>query len=312
MDFVFELAQPDDCDEIIALYESVFQRKVTKEWWKWRFINNPIDKRHVAVARHGHIIASHYAISPIKLKMGSEKKLFALSMSTMTHKNYQGHGLFPQTAEFLYENLSTSGYSGVIGFPNANSHRTFIEKLGWSDIMLQPTVSLSLEKLERPEKTLGLSILPVSNELTKMVDSEEGHEQCQIGICEEANFMNWRYSVESGNEYFFVNDEETQFDKPIIIFKFHKHDCIDIVFSKNLTLDFVSRALFQVADHFQVSNLKIMTWQNIHSDGFRLWEKLGARVSEPLTYFAGREFTTETGLFNAKNWKMDMALSDVY
>src|SRR5208337_176805 len=128
---------------ILDLFESSFNRPIDQAWWRWRYLENPIDKPRILLAFDGATLAGHYAVLPIELTIRSEPRLAALSVATMTNAGYRGKGVFEKLANALYGELEREGYFGVFGFPNSLSHLGFVKKLGWREICAQHSLTLT-------------------------------------------------------------------------------------------------------------------------------------------------------------------------
>ena len=68
-------------------------------------------------------------------------------MTTMTHPNYEGKGLFVNLAKMVFDKLAKEGYQFVYTFPNQKSHGIFISKLNFIDIGTIPMLQCDLNNL---------------------------------------------------------------------------------------------------------------------------------------------------------------------
>ena len=116
--------------KIIELFEQSFGKKMSLEYWKWRFSDNPFTSNiFIDLMWDNDLLVGHYAVSPVEMILEDKKILTALSMTTMTHPQYGGKGIFSKLAENLYKRLTEEGYTMVWGFPNNNSHYGFNKNL---------------------------------------------------------------------------------------------------------------------------------------------------------------------------------------
>lgn len=95
--------KPGDEKQILKLFEYSFGKKLPEEYWHWRFIDNPQKQIMIKLMWDKEILAGHYAVSPIEMIVHGEKILTALSMTTMTHPDYIGKGIFTQLAKLYIE-----------------------------------------------------------------------------------------------------------------------------------------------------------------------------------------------------------------
>ena len=70
---------------IIELFKICFNKNITYEYWDWRFNQNPFtNEKFIHLMWDGPLLVGHYAVSPIEMLIYGEKKMTALSMTTMT------------------------------------------------------------------------------------------------------------------------------------------------------------------------------------------------------------------------------------
>ena len=132
-----------------ALFADSFGRDLGADYWRWRYLDNPVGNPMIELAWDGDVLAAHYAVSPVLLKFKGADVLAGLSMTTMTSPAYRGRGLFPLMAERLYERMAAEGYDLVFGFPNRQSHRIFVRDLKWTDLSPVPMLKLAKGKYVR-------------------------------------------------------------------------------------------------------------------------------------------------------------------
>lgn len=187
-----------DEKQILELFKVVFKKEMSFDYWHWRFIKNPLKKIQIKLMfDSNNTLIGHYAVSPQVLYVNGEKKQAALSMTTMTHPDHAGKGIFTKLASELYNNYSEAQELSVVyGFPNANSYYGFIHKLGWKDVCLIPTLSNEEFKVrEHSCKVIG----QFNNRHEEMYDSSIKAYDVYLG--RSAAWFNWRYFENPANEY---------------------------------------------------------------------------------------------------------------
>lgn len=116
---------------VFDLFEQVFGRKMTPEFWNWRYKNHFGDPIRYLMWEEEQLIG-HYVVHPIPFKLGNNVENVLFSMAVMTHSGYRGRGIFPKLGELVYKDAKQLGYKMAIGFPNRNSYRIHFEKMGWT------------------------------------------------------------------------------------------------------------------------------------------------------------------------------------
>lgn len=123
--------QTGDEHKIVALFKTVFGKDMQLEYWHWRFGDGNPWGSTIVVAMDGDTMAAHYAVCHQQATYNGRVFLTAQSMTTMTHPDYRGQGLFVKCAALCFENAKDAGVKFVWGFPNKNSAPGFYNKLGW-------------------------------------------------------------------------------------------------------------------------------------------------------------------------------------
>lgn len=124
--------QPGDEFKIVELFKLVFGKTMPLGYWRWRFGNGNPWGSTIVVAMDGETMAAHYAVSHCRLtSTGTDTIPAAQSMTTMTHPEYRGRGLFVECAKRCFEMAKKAGIKIIWSFPNANSAPGFYNKLGW-------------------------------------------------------------------------------------------------------------------------------------------------------------------------------------
>jgi len=95
-----------DETSILKLFQLVFKKEMTQEFWEWRFKNNPFTEDvFIYLMWDGSNLIGHYAVSPVELKIKGEIIKTALSMTTMTHPDYGGARNILQTFNSVIQRI---------------------------------------------------------------------------------------------------------------------------------------------------------------------------------------------------------------
>lgn len=292
------------------LFMECFQKNINKNYLKWRYLDNPLNELIVAVAIENEKIIANYSVSPCIVINGSENQKTALSMTTMTHPCFAGKGIFTKLATIIYEEMAKKNYSAVWGFPNHNSHSTFINRLGWEDIYEIPVMKLDLSTRNINLTNSVHEIIEDNNFLLNY--SSLYSENDVIRVKKDQEYFRWRYTNNPINKYKnYVIKSNEKVLAHIVIKNFEKEfDIIDINFYEkelvNILLNYVVNLALQ-------SSIKVInTWAPRHNILHNIYEKYGFRNSAPITYFSYRNFKKDSLSENYNNWYIQMGDSDVY
>lgn len=311
--------KPGDEVHILELFETTYGKPMSKEYWDWRFLNNPEKKIMIKLMWDNAKLVGHYAVSPVTITNGNQNILSALSMTTMTHPEYSGKGIFKELAETLYkEEEKKSGLKIVWGFPNNNSHYGFIKNLAWKNVEQIPIFSIEPEKI----KNSSFSSIEVTDKITEkhITTQTELTSPYLVKVNKSLNYINWRYFAHPSNKYNLFSAEKNggayyAITKVFPSFSEKNKFEIDI-----LELSFPSDAelllqLFNAVKNYYKQNnlLKFNLWLPLNDVKHIQLEKIGFTNSFPITYLGYRilDENLKTEGFS-QNWFYSLGDSDIY
>lgn len=299
--------------EFQKLFMDCFNKKISKKFLEWRYINNPIEDMLVNVALDNDKIIANYSVSPCKIWINGNIEKAALSMTTMTHPSFRGKGLFTKLANGLYERMEKSDYKAVIGFPNNNSHLTFVKKLNWKDIYEIPTMKLDLLRTNNLRIYNNFNII---NDKDFLLDYSKliSNSNNKIKIYKDLEYLKWRFRDNPINKYDnYVLVEDQNVVSSVIVKKFNK-DEFDIVEINSLNDIYTSEILDFIIKIGKNNYMKyINMWCQLNNNNHEIAEKKGFVNCAPIIYFGVRPFKEKSINLSAyNNWLVQMADSDVY
>lgn len=191
--------KPGDEAAICALFEKVFGKPMGKteslRHWQWEFLENPAKPIAIKLAWDGSRLVGQEAANILRIYSQGKEYLALLIFDTMTDPDYQGLGIFTETAKQFYKDLSAKGYAFVFGFPNANVIFARTTKLNWKIIYDKP---ISVRPLDVggfvSEKTKSIFLGKSSSAFSKKVFSAPWRlKTCDtsIEIRKEKQFDTW-------------------------------------------------------------------------------------------------------------------------
>ena len=290
------------------LFEVSFNRKIKEEFFKWRYLDNPVKDLLVAVAIDKGEIVANYSVSPMLVERDGNVYKTAISMTTMTHPKYEGRGLFNSLAKMIYDEMKRRNYVAVWGFPNSISHGVFIKKLGWKDVYEIPTMSLNLDKLEMIKNNDDFNV--VKNNCFDIFENEVQNHNYHTKKSKE--YYQWRYAKHPYNIYEnYVVEKDQEYVGNMVI-KIYNNS-IDII-----EFNFIEDEEIKVAIHYLI-NLgiknkyqRISGWVNLFNTSHTTFERLGFENTKPITYFSLKNIINDSLTLNYKDYDFSMGDSDVY
>ena len=307
--------EPGNEKEILVLFKFTFGKEMSLEYWKWRFEDNPAHSRPMIYLMWDKtILIGHYAVSPNKIVINDQEYFSALSMTTMTHPDYGGKGIFTMLAVELYKNENKdSSLEFVWGFPNHNSHRGFIKYLSWKNVAIIPSLSLNVS-IFRFKDSGSFNEFKQINSLNEL--HIKVHERCQkeysIRMAKNVEYFYWRYVNHPVNEYkIFANDHFSFFIAKLFV-KPNNNE-VDIV-EWSVAQDFAETctAINSLIGFFSTKRIqRINLWMPLDDQRLLDLEKLGFTNNTPITYLGYSQLNNEVDIVG-KEWFFQMGDSDVY
>jgi GNAT superfamily N-acetyltransferase len=307
--------RPGDEHAILRLFEASFQRPLAIEFWRWRYLENPAGGPWVELAWDGDQLAAHYALSASTLCVDGREVPAALSMTTMTHPNYRGRGLFPQLAERLYARFAAAaGGAAVYGFPNVSSHRGFVRDLAWRDIYEIPTLRVSTSSAApAKESDRSLRVLDAPDERFDRL-WERLRSRFSVWTCRDARHLAWRLNARSGNNYRLAAWHEDGEIRGYVAAKQYKHESLDIVDLVAETKQ-AARGLTEWAiNEANAAHLpQAAVWCHPRAPWRMVLEDVGFQPGAPVTYMGVRVLAPAAARADdVSAWCFSMTDSDVY
>ena len=120
----------DNIESLLELHRNAFGLLISEEYWKWKFMDNPLaqDIENVVVAiENGKIVGARpFMFGEMWLK--DKKVRVAQHCDTMVHPHHQRKGIFYKMGKFALELLQKQGIAFSYGFPNMLSRGGFIKQ----------------------------------------------------------------------------------------------------------------------------------------------------------------------------------------
>lgn len=302
--------QAGDEAAILDLFKTTFGRDLPLAFWRWRQVDNPSGGPWTELVWDGDRLAGHYAVSAANLCIDGNVVQACLSMTTMVHPDYRGQGIFEKSAESLYARLSAEGVKAVFGFPNNNSHRPFIQKLGWNDTYEIPTLSLDIP--DRPARHENVWEIDGFDDRFDLFWAQIKTSRAIWAVRDRAA-LEWRFARNPVNAYkaaALFNGAEL---RGYAVFKAYGDgiDIVDLVAADPKDAPHLIGWLEAYARKNGFSRLS--TWCAPTSPARRHFEAAGFIPGGPITYLGGRALADlDRDLSDVRNWHFSMSDSDVY
>jgi GNAT superfamily N-acetyltransferase len=302
-----------ELDAVLDLFRKVFPRALSREFYRWRFLENPFGPAFVTLLWDGDVLAGHYAASAMRSWVDGEIIPTAQSMTTMTHPDYRNRDVFTTLANHLYGQMSAAGRRLIWGFPNTKSHFGLVQRLGWSDVALVPTMTLELGDASSADDVVcGTPQLSTVDALF-----HKSPPSRRALSARDARYFQWRYLDNPENRYEFLALRETPHDAILVAKRYATgtHRSLEIVDYWYGDRPQAAAELLRAAAGWarrQGCDL-IRTWSPLSDPLHPFLEKLRFAPREPLTYYCIRPLAdAPPRLSDPTVWMLTMGDSDNY
>lgn len=301
--------QPGDEIAIMGLFETVFGKPMTEAFWRWRYLDHPAGGPMIALAWDGDRLAAHYAASHAPLVIDGATTAAALSMTTMTHPDYRGQGLFERSASVLYEQMAAAGVEVVWGFPNRNSNVPFRRKLAWSAIADIPVLACELRPNHGAASNTLVEVAAIDTRFDLKRQDHEG-----LHGDHRAAYLSWRIDRNPANRYVILTLPASQDLDGYAILKPYGETEFDLVAlaaaDDRAYPELISGVLATAAAR---GAQRVNCWSLPHDPARNPLERAGFQATAPVTYFGGRTLGgAAVELNDPRRWRIAMIDSDIY
>jgi len=301
---------------ICELFFRAFRIRLGKSFFRWRYLNNPFNKTLASFKFYGDQLVGNYSASPCVLSINKIKYSAALSMTTMTDPSYFGMGIFTDLAKELYQYLEDAGYKYIFGFPNKNSHLTFVKKLGWIDICTISTMQLNINDIDTNNLFIGETYIQDDSRFELDYSSTQDYQK-YIFVKKDQMYLKWRYRDAPNHDYKnFVIQNNNKVSSYCIIKYYKKNNAIDLIdmqpkniIETNILIKYI--IIYAIQNQIGI----IFTWIPDYFFTRHVYETIGFTDTKSVTCFAGKKFDTgneEISLEKLPKWYIQMGDSDVY
>lgn len=307
-----------DEHQILKLFETVFRQKLSLENWQWRFRDNPAGKHFIKLMWEGDKLIGHYAVSPVYMNIEGEEVFTALSLTTMTHPDYGGRGVFKQLSSEMYQYLESKFQCKAIwGFPNNNSHYGFVKRLGWSNLTILHTLGINIKNIKRKDICFKVNAIHKFNDAHVEFINKKIRSFAKTYVKRSSSYLNWRF-INKPNAKYKCYEFKSDSGNAIIIVKFYQNRNKN-KYDLNI-LDCFMDNYEQIHDYIDyISNdskleiEKVTLWKNLFDPNHLSLEKLGFVPTLPQTYISAKiHHSASVPFSDFRNWYISMSDSDVF
>lgn len=139
---------PSDRDQFLSLYETVFERERSVDWFRWKYERNPfVDHVPIVVAEDEDRVVGCRSFLAQEMRVDGSVRLAFQPCDTMVHPDYREQGLFSRMNEFALDRYAERQPAFCFNFPNENSKPGNLNH-GWQEVGTVPVYYRPQDPLE--------------------------------------------------------------------------------------------------------------------------------------------------------------------
>jgi len=317
-----------DKNLVINLFEKVFRKKITEEFWNWRYDSSPFGKSIQSLLWNKNELIGFYMINPLPMKINDRLENVLLSMSMMIHPDYQGLGRHVSAlAKFTFENAIQQGYNLILSFPNELSYKLHFGILDWKNFgrIIEYKKQISIPATHENNQNYSVNKLKKFNHEIDFIWNKHKNDY-PIMIQRTSDFLNWRFILhpkipyENYPSYEYIPFIISKDDEPIAYFvikKFGQEKCHIADYFGQLDNEVIT-IILSTAESFCIKNgINFLSfWENSKNNQtiFKTISiKNGFLEDHSHCFFGCKQLTSNNMLYEEKNnFFVTMADSDVF
>lgn len=164
--YTFRQYEPGDAEDFLDLFELVWGKRHSREWFRWRFEANPyVDHVPMFVAEADGAVVGTRPFLAFRMAVGDETVVGLLTVDTMVHPEHRRRGLFTAMTEQSLDYYAERDVAFVFNQPNSDSRPGF-RSLGFREIDIKRTYF----RVQRPSVFLDSRGLSAGSALARLAD----------------------------------------------------------------------------------------------------------------------------------------------
>lgn len=187
--------------ELVALMEVVWGR-----WWDgaavdWWVSRNPAGETMVSLAQDDGQLVGAAWMSPYRFQVAGMEMTVPVPLNVATHPDYRGRGIFSRL-ERENERLAAERYRLALTYPNAESARIFLGRLGWQALRSARLWACPTLRWRFPRAVERTGVFERADEHWRRLAPIYGD-----GVIRDGAYLAWRF-VEAPRNYLLLASAE--------------------------------------------------------------------------------------------------------
>lgn len=348
MKLVYRRCERTDLDNIVTFHREACNADSTREFWQWKYFDNPAGDTFICVALDGKKIVGMIGEHPVRMLCFGQQMLGAQIQDVDILSNYRKGSTFYRLKCLAEKTSKDHGVLFDFGFAIELTLKISTRTLGFCKVspvskwvkILDPTAHLqryiksellarivggmvkkSLDFAARIHRPDTLNIQPIEQFDSRFDAFWQSLDKPPITIIKDSKYMNWRYALCPATLYeSFVLETSQGEIRGVIVLQYVKRDGIDYGYIADLLVDHsdhhATRSLLYFAiDRFRKKSMSaVVAWFPEAASVCSLIRRLGFKTRPVFHYFVSKSYVEEAiskkNLCEAKNWTYVFGDSD--
>ena len=299
-------------EQICELFLEIFEKSKSIEDFDRQFLNTVFGYSYHGILYSDDNIVGINTIIPYAYNYFGKEITIALSVDTMTKKEFRSISIFKKLAKLVYDKAREENVSFVLGFPNDVSYKIFKKMLRWKDIdklnfYFLPIKIANIKKSIKILNFFNILFVKLLSFFTKFIPSNDSKISRNIEKINCEQFRKQRYTKEHKIKkidnfnfvYKFDDYEDTKVIYLIDVFPLSKKN---VEKSVNFLINNYSNKIDGI---LYLGNLDIITLNMI---------KIPRKYEPKNVYVSGlilNDSVVDERVWDIKNWNLNLSNMDV-
>ena len=128
------IANRDEIPKLLSLFQAVYNRPLSSEYWQWRYYGDPKCNTEVLVIEHKGRIIGMRPMSSFTFKVADKEIRATLFTNVITHPSFRRMGVFSSLIKEATQLSKNRGDRFIYTFPNKKSFPAYMKIKDWIHI----------------------------------------------------------------------------------------------------------------------------------------------------------------------------------
>ena len=310
----FRRATFEDFSEISGAFKDVFGKKMSFDYYRWKYGYDGGVLSYVALSENNRIVA-HTGFSFKRYRFGNELLSGVSRHSSFVLPKNQGAGIYRKLMRYASSGLKERGIDFIQGWPNINNVRSTFTHDYFYPLSVIPTLTKTFSGSCLDNSYLDLlSRVDASTFPALNITDEFMRADSFFMIVKDRDYFTYRYACDPSQEYYVLSDHNNRAAGAIVLctgsFQGYKTlKVMDLVGELNVCIDLISSVCQKLSNY----NVRLQIWLSpAHKDVYANLFRLGFSAAEPI-FHTGLYFLSRKSELLLKDGFMpnyDMAMGD--